>query len=477
MSAATAEQDRPREILGHIDACYDDLPERLSPLVATALDTMVAGWPAMAAELRLQAPADGLEAALTAPADGQQPDSGSQPIELVAASLHAMVDAWDGVITDLLAHDPVRALERLRSRAGGTAVAEPPVAAASTGTDPRTRLLRAILRVEVVERATAPIAPYQPVPRFRFQRFGVHTGTPLIDGGTPITNKLFGSSVGHFGGFLRASWRAHDWMWGRLDGATHLVNMLFVPGCLRRSLVDGVDDDAFAERRRALAACAGDAALAGHLDDFRAGCAAGAADERLREIVDPVRRALIERLHQQMLRDELPRMAGDAALSSETRAAIAGLDGQAPRYGDALDGVRHDLARSTGQLADTEQGHEVIGMMAASGLRALGRDPHLPGRRRLARPLSITAAVIRLATAGGPRGGLARAVIAALLLVLTLSPLWAGLLPASAAGWFLRAALAAAATAFAFVALPVMPHWFRRGFGWLKRAPVSVLKR
>jgi hypothetical protein len=349
--------------------------------------------------------------------------------------------------------------------------------AGAAAADPRTRLLRAILRVEVVERATAPIARYQPVPRFRFQRFGVHTGTPLINAGTPITNKLFGTSAGHFGGFLRSSWRAHDWMWGRLDGATHLVSMLFVPSCLRRSLVDGVDPDTSSARSQALAACAGDPALAGHLDDFRAGCAGGATDERLREIVDPIRRAMIERLHQQILRDELPQMADDQAVSSETRDAIAGLGGVRPRYGDALDGVRHDLASPMGRLADSEQGHEVIGMMAASGLRALRHDSQLPGRRRLSRPLAIAASAVRLASASGLRGGLARGAIAALLLVLTLSPLWAGLLPASAASWFLRAALAAVATVFAFVALPVMPHWFRRGFGWLKRAPVGLLKR
>jgi hypothetical protein len=32
--------------------------------------------------------------------------------------------------------------------------------------------------------------------------------------------------LGHFGGLLKRSWRANDWMWGRLDGATHLCRIL-----------------------------------------------------------------------------------------------------------------------------------------------------------------------------------------------------------------------------------------------------------
>jgi patatin-related protein len=46
--------------------------------------------------------------------------------------------------------------------------------------------------------------------------------------------KLTGVQLHHFGAFYKSSWRANDWMWGRLDGAGWLVNLLLDP---RRVLV------------------------------------------------------------------------------------------------------------------------------------------------------------------------------------------------------------------------------------------------
>lgn len=37
-------------------------------------------------------------------------------------------------------------------------------------------------------------------------------------------SKLAGMKLGHFAGFLKRSWRANDWMWGRLDGAEYAVS-------------------------------------------------------------------------------------------------------------------------------------------------------------------------------------------------------------------------------------------------------------
>lgn len=41
--------------------------------------------------------------------------------------------------------------------------------------------------------------------------------------------KVAGAQLGHFAGFLKASWRANDWMWGRMDGSSHLVDLLLSP--------------------------------------------------------------------------------------------------------------------------------------------------------------------------------------------------------------------------------------------------------
>ena len=42
---------------------------------------------------------------------------------------------------------------------------------------------------------------------------------------TPGT-KLAGMKLNHFGGFLKRSWRANDWLWGRLDGVEHMLRAL-----------------------------------------------------------------------------------------------------------------------------------------------------------------------------------------------------------------------------------------------------------
>jgi patatin-related protein len=42
-------------------------------------------------------------------------------------------------------------------------------------------------------------------------------------------SKLTGVQLSHFGAFFKRSWRANDWMWGRLDGAGWLVHVLLDP--------------------------------------------------------------------------------------------------------------------------------------------------------------------------------------------------------------------------------------------------------
>ncbi len=45
--------------------------------------------------------------------------------------------------------------------------------------------------------------------------------------------KLTGMQFHHFGAFYKRSWRANDWMWGRLDGAGWLVHVLMDPRRMR----------------------------------------------------------------------------------------------------------------------------------------------------------------------------------------------------------------------------------------------------
>ena len=66
-----------------------------------------------------------------------------------------------------------------------------------------------------------------------------------LDPRTLAAEKLTGLQLHHFGAFCKASWRANDWMWGRLDGAGWLVHMLLDPGRLHDLASMASDPDAF----------------------------------------------------------------------------------------------------------------------------------------------------------------------------------------------------------------------------------------
>jgi predicted acylesterase/phospholipase RssA len=54
-----------------------------------------------------------------------------------------------------------------------------------------------------------------------------------LDSRDQATQKLTGLQLHHFGAFYKYSWRANDWMWGRLDGAGWIVHALLDPRRLR----------------------------------------------------------------------------------------------------------------------------------------------------------------------------------------------------------------------------------------------------
>jgi hypothetical protein len=97
--------------------------------------------------------------------------------------------------------------------------------------------LRRALAIEVVHRAFTPDAEVGSDQELRFVQLTPHspglvfTETPLESTGwaTP-EEKLTGVGLGHFAAFYRRSWRANDFMWGRLDAAARIVDMLVSPG-------------------------------------------------------------------------------------------------------------------------------------------------------------------------------------------------------------------------------------------------------
>jgi patatin-related protein len=86
-----------------------------------------------------------------------------------------------------------------------------------------------LLSLVIAERALEPAEPEvdQPV---EFIQVSANTRTLLAPRNQLDTvNKLRGVELHHFAAFYKGSWRAYDWMWGRMDGSGWLVHILLDP--------------------------------------------------------------------------------------------------------------------------------------------------------------------------------------------------------------------------------------------------------
>ena len=266
---------------------------------------------------------------------------------------------------------------------------------------PADRRVRAFVaacaKIEIVRQAAAPISAYHPVPAFRFCRFGANIGTPFWLEGAPIRGKLMGLRLGHFGGFLRPDWRNYDWLWGRLDGATHLVMMLLerlqAKPCLPAD-----------ELRHDLHAWVGagyeqqlDAALTAFL-------AAPTPPATPANVITNLTLELVRPLHRAIFCSEFHL---DPATGLECGAATTG---SAPSLRQIDQRITAHLERVTNQvtkadvaaMADAEGGRAVIGQLGAAGLRALGDDPALPAADKIRPVVRGLADVVLAVTQRGP---------------------------------------------------------------------------
>lgn len=93
--------------------------------------------------------------------------------------------------------------------------------------------LERALAVEVIRRTFADDRDIDAAQSLQFVQLSPNTETRLLTA-TPISSagpsdgeqKLTGIRLGHFAGFYRRSWRANDFMWGRLDGAARVADLL-----------------------------------------------------------------------------------------------------------------------------------------------------------------------------------------------------------------------------------------------------------
>jgi predicted acylesterase/phospholipase RssA len=104
--------------------------------------------------------------------------------------------------------------------------------------------------VEVLSQSL-PSSLARTLPPFNFVRMSADccNALGLPHRKTPA-QKLSGLQIGHFGGFLKRSWRVNDWIWGRLDGAWHLVHLLLDE---HRISDTSTDDSALATKLAAIA--------------------------------------------------------------------------------------------------------------------------------------------------------------------------------------------------------------------------------
>ena len=87
-------------------------------------------------------------------------------------------------------------------------------------------VVRLLLCIEVIEATFSGTEP-RPDQEIRLVQFS-SKGTVTIDRlqRSASVDKLAGVELAHFGAFLKRSWRANDWMWGRLDSAERLLVLL-----------------------------------------------------------------------------------------------------------------------------------------------------------------------------------------------------------------------------------------------------------
>jgi patatin-related protein len=95
------------------------------------------------------------------------------------------------------------------------------------------RFLSRALQIEVVRRSLADDKDIDAAQALHFAQLTPRAPARILSA-EPLTyagpndpeQKLTGIRLGHFAGFYRRSWRANDYLWGRLDAATRIVDLI-----------------------------------------------------------------------------------------------------------------------------------------------------------------------------------------------------------------------------------------------------------
>ena len=90
------------------------------------------------------------------------------------------------------------------------------------------RLALRLAELHAAVRSTSPIGA-EAGQRLELIQASADTRTLLAPNRPCASKKLTGLQLHHFAAFYKGTWRANDWMWGRLDGAGWLVQVLLDP--------------------------------------------------------------------------------------------------------------------------------------------------------------------------------------------------------------------------------------------------------
>lgn len=207
-------------------------------------------------------------------------------------------------------------------------------------------------------------------------------------------DKLAGLQLQHFGAFYRSSWRANDWMWGRLDAATRITQLLLSPGriaALRRADPSFTDTCLDMLRQLAAADCWDEAAVRGELESL------GGEPNGLPRALPACVRAAAGPLQAAVLREELPvlveRLSVDHAAghrqtsgAGALRASVAAWSWP-PTYGQLQTAL---VACTVGsERLDDDAGSPAHRRLMDKATRVMvraTRSTHRPGERQRVRP-------------------------------------------------------------------------------------------
>ncbi|MEX2980809.1 patatin-like protein [Streptomyces sp. C36] len=213
-----------------LDAAHAAVPRRAEESPSTGLE---AGLPdtgplppgAIAGLAASDAWRDAVRGRLAAEATG---DLGAGWRELAGVVLEArplLSDLLSG--GDRTSADARYVLEYLTGRTTGATTATGPDAAS---------VARRLFELQAAQQVMFPDEPAA-LQAVELVQMSADTRTDL-DPRSLAGEKLTGLQLNHFGAFYKRSWRANDWMWGRLDGAGWLVHVLLSPRHLKRLVVE-----------------------------------------------------------------------------------------------------------------------------------------------------------------------------------------------------------------------------------------------